>query len=133
MLSWIDKKMSIFPYFKHFKGIFKGEHYDSDRPPHRISKNNVLCKQFGNFVRTTLLSRLQTGAISLVGKVGQVKPPHLVLPLTVEPTKLRLCHDARYLNLWMLEKPFSLDRVTDLPWYVFKDSYQVQLRSPLAH
>lgn len=24
----------------------------------------------------------------------------------------------------MMEKPFSLDRVTELPRYVFKDSYQ---------
>ena len=27
----------------------------------------------------------------------------------------------------MREKPFSLDRVTDLPQYVFKDSYQTVL------
>ena len=54
-------------------------------------------------------------------------PPHITLPLTVEPTKPRLCHDVRYLNLWTWEKPFSLDRVTDLPWYVFKDSYQTVL------
>ena len=127
VLSWIGNKVSIFPYFKHFKGTFKGEHYDSDRPPHRLFKNNVSCKQFGEFVRTTLLSRLKTGAISLVGKVGQVTPPQIVLPLTVEPSKPRLCHDARYLNLWMLEKPFTLDRVTDLPRYVFKDSYQTVL------
>lgn len=64
---------------------------------------------------------------SLVGKVGQVGPPRIVLPLTVEPTKPRLCHDARYLNLWMLEKPFSLNKVTDLHRYVFKDSYQTVL------
>ena len=127
VLSWIGNKVSIFPYFRHFKGTFKGERYDSDQPPHRLFKNNVSCKQFGEFVRTTLLSRLKSGAISLVGKVGQVSPPHIVLPLTVEPTKPRLCHDARYLNLWMLEKPFSLDKVTDLPRYVFKDSYQTVL------
>ena len=127
VLSWIGNKVSIFPYFRHFKGTFKGEHYDSDRPPQRLFKNNVSCKQFGDFIRTTLLSRLKSGAISLVGKIGQVSPPHIVLPLTVEPTKPRLCHDARYLNLWMREKPFSLDRVTDLPRYVFKDSYQTVL------
>ena len=127
VLSWIGNKVSIFPYFRHFKGTFKGERYDSDQPPHRLFKNNVSCKQFGEFVRITLLSRLKSGAISLVGKVGQVSPPHIVLPLTVEPTKPRLCHDARYLNLWMLEKPFSLDKVTDLPRYVFKDSYQTVL------
>ena len=62
--------------------------------------------------------------MSLLGKVGEVQPPHLVLPLTVEPTKPRLCHDARFLNLWMQDKPFKLDRVSDLPRYVSRDSYQ---------
>ena len=57
VLSWIGNKVSIFPYFRHFKGTFKGERYDSDQPPHRLFKNNVSCKQFGEFVRTTLLSR----------------------------------------------------------------------------
>ena len=50
--------------------------------------------------------------------------PHLVLPLTMEPTKPRLCHDARFLNLWMQDKPFKLDRVIDLPRYVSRESYQ---------
>ena len=67
------------------------------------------------------------GAISLVGKVRLVKRPYLVLPLTVEPSKPRLCHDARFLNLWMQDKLFTLDGVTDLPRYVSKDSYQTVL------
>ena len=78
VLSWIGTKVSIFPYSRHFKGTFKGEHYDSDQPPQRLFKNKVSCKQFGEFLRTTLLSRLKSGAISLVGKVGQVSPPHIV-------------------------------------------------------
>ena len=58
--------------------------------PTGLFKNNVSCKQFGELVRTTLLTRLKSGAISLVGKVGQVSPHHIVLLLTVEPTKPRL-------------------------------------------
>ena len=61
-------------------------------------RNNMSCKSFANFVRKTLLNRLTTGAISLLGKVGDVQAPHIVLPLTVEPSKPRLCHDARYLT-----------------------------------
>ena len=68
-----------------------------------------------------------TIAISLVGKVGYVTPPHLFLPLTVEPGKPRLCHDARFLNIWMEDKPFTLDRLGDLPRYVSQDSYQTVL------
>ena len=56
-----------------------------------------------------------------------VYPPHIVLPLTVEPTKPRLCHDERYLNLWMCDMPFSLDSVSDLPRYVQRNTYQTVL------
>ena len=54
-----------------------------------------------------------------------MKRPYLVLPLTVEPSKpCAVRHDARFLNLWMQDKPFTQDGVTDLPRYVSKDSYQ---------
>ena len=49
--------------------------------------------------------------------------PHLVLPLTVEPTKPRLCIDARFLNLWMRDVPFTLDRLADIPRYVYPSSF----------
>ena len=85
------------------------------------------CKPFVRFVQETLINRLGTGAISLVGRVGKVTPPHIVPPLTVEPSKPRLCHDTRYLNLWMKDNPFSLDTLNDLPCYVTKDSFQTVL------
>ena len=124
---WINQRVSIFPYFRPFKGKFKDEYFDSALPPSRMFKNNVSCRQFVDFIQKTVLNRLCMGAVSLVGRVGQVKPPHLVLPLTVEPTKPRLCHDARFLNLWMQDKPFTLHKLTDLPRYVSKDTYQTVL------
>lgn len=42
------------------------------------------------------------------GRVGCCDPPHLVMPLTEEVTKPRLCHDERFLNLWVIDKPFVL-------------------------
>ena len=92
-----------------------------------ILKNHVSCQPFCAFIANILLDRLKTGAISLVGRVGNVRPPFLVLPLTIEPAKPRLCYDARYLNLWMKDQPFTLDRLRDLPIYVSKDSYQTVL------
>ena len=56
------------------------------------------------------MDRLRSGAISLWGKVGECNPPHLVLPLTVEYSELRLCNDDRFLNLWIEDRPF--------PWIV---------------
>lgn len=67
---------------------------------------------------TKLFSRVCSRAMSVWGRVGTVKPPHLVLPLTVEPTKPRLCHDNRFLNLWMKDRPFKLDNFSHLPRYL---------------
>ena len=93
VLKWIKDKLSIFEYFQPFSGSFKGKQYSSDYPPSEHFRNNTSCKPFADFVRSTLLDRLTSGAIPLKGKVGEVEPPYLVLPLTVEPTKPRLCHD----------------------------------------
>ena len=35
--------------------------------------------------------------------------------------------DARFLNLWIVDHPFQLDRLSDLPRYVHRDSYQTIL------
>ena len=69
------------------------------------------------------MKRVKTGALSVWGRVGFVDPPYLVLPLTIEPTKQRLCLDARFLNLWMRDQPFTLDGLVDVPRYVYKGSY----------
>ena len=41
ILGWIMDKVSIQPFFKHFKGSFKGKSYDSKEPPMKVFKNNV--------------------------------------------------------------------------------------------
>ena len=88
--------MQVQPCFRHFKGNFKGEHFDSASPPQRIFYNHKSCAPFTKFISDTILQRLSTGAISVWGKVGEVDPPHLVMPLTVEPTKPRLCNDNSF-------------------------------------
>ena len=45
--------------------------------------------------------------------MGDVNPPHLVCPVTVEPSKPRVCHDA-----------LQLDTLLNLPRYVGHDNYQ---------
>lgn len=57
------------------------------------------------------------------GPVGVATPPHMVLPLTVEPTKPRLCLDPRFLNLWMRDVPFHQDKLSDVPRYVYRGSF----------
>lgn len=93
--------MDITHFCQYFKGAFKGSSYDSDFPPPKQFRNHASCSKFTRFVSEEILKRVPTtGAIRVWGKVGVDSPPYLVLPLTVEPSKPRLCLDARYLNLW---------------------------------
>ena len=104
----------------HLKGSYKGKNYECSTPPRCVLPNHMSCKQFTSFISNTLMDSLRSGAISLWGKVGECTPPHLVLPLTVEPSKPRLCNDDRFLNLWIEDRPFSLDSVQHLPKHVHK-------------
>jgi hypothetical protein len=47
----------------------------------------------------TLLERIANYSLSVLGRVGECDPPLLDLPITIEPSKPRMCHDERYLNL----------------------------------
>ena len=123
-MSWQENKVQVQPFFRHFKGNLKGEHFDSASPPQRIFYNHKSCAPLAKYISDTIFQRLSTGAISVWGKVGEVDRPNLVMPLTVEPTKPRLCNDNRFLNLWMDGRPFSLDRLDQLLLYVSKGAYQ---------
>jgi hypothetical protein len=101
--------------------------YDSDFPPHRIFPNHRSCKEFSHFITKELTHRIVVEAVAVWGKVGSDPPPHLVMPLTVEPNKPRLCHDEIFLNLWMRDMPFSLDSVVHLTRYVGKGHWQTKL------
>ena len=58
------------------------------------------------------------------GRIGEVAPPPLVMPITVEPSKPRMCHDERFLNLWIKDLPLSLDYISNFPRYVFHGHFQ---------
>lgn len=94
---------------------------------HRRSVFKIMSyKTFSEFVSQEILKCTTIGAVRVWGKLGVDSPPHLVLPLTVEPTKPRLCLDARFLNLWMRDMPFSLDKLADVPRYVYRGSFMVK-------
>lgn len=115
VLEWLKEGVDVKKFFKPFKGNFKGKSYSSDVPPSVYFPNSTSCAQFKDYIVKTLYERLENGSLTLIGKVGFCEPPHLVLPLTVEPTKPRLCHDERFLNLWVKDCPFSLDTLKDVP------------------
>ena len=57
---------------------------------------------------------------------GECEPPDLVMPITLEPSKARMCHDERFLNLWMKARSVSFDRLTDIQRYVEPNHFQTK-------
>ena len=92
-------------FIKLFKGSFMDVKYKSAEPQSRVFKNHYSCKQFLQFVTETILQRIESEAILVWGKMVEVASPHLVLPMTIEPQKPKLCIDARFLNLLMVDTP----------------------------
>lgn len=74
-----------------------------------------------------IVESVSKGSLLVLGEVGAVDPPHLVMPITVQPTKPRMCHDERFLNLWIKDCPFSLDYITNLPRYVGINHFQTTI------
>ena len=72
----------------------------------------------------SLLDKVANGSFLIWGKVGEVDPPQLVMPITIEPTKPRMCHDESFLNLWIRDYPIPLDYITDLSRCVFYGHFQ---------
>ena len=125
-MSYLKFGVDVREFFLPFKGDFQGT-YDSPLPPSASFPNNKSCSGFEDFISDTILERLANGSLSIWGKVGLVPPPpypHLVLPLAVEPSKPRLCHDERFLNVWIRDLPLTLDYISNLPRYVEQNHYQ---------
>ena len=101
-------------FFTYFQGNFKGQSYDSHVPPQRFFQNASICKDYASFIVHELNESLHTGSIRLLGRVNECEPPKLVIPLTVEPSKPRLCHDERFLNLWIKHCHFQLETLNDV-------------------
>ena len=105
----------------------KVKSYDALYPPKIFLDNNKICSQFEDFISSTIIEREKNRSMSVWGRKRECEPPHLVLPLTIEPTKPRLCHDERFLNLWMNMPKVSFDQISDLPYYVDKGHFQSKL------
>ena len=114
IMDWIRDGVDIRRYIKPFKGVFEGQSYDDVFPPARVFNNSNKCKDFIPFISDTIHERMLNGSISYAGKVGVDPPPFIVAPLTVEPSKPRLCVNMMYLNNWIVDRPFKLDGLKDV-------------------
>ena len=95
-------------------------------PPAIRIDNSAICTQFTDFISDTFVHWVASGVLAVWGEVRVVSPPHLVLPIMVEPSKPCLCHDERLLNLWIKDLPFKLDHLSDLPRYVLPGHFQTK-------
>ena len=86
--------------------------------------NNKSCNNLFHFIDKTLLERVCSGTISVLGMVGEVDPKHLIMHLIVEMSKPRLCHDNHFLNLWITYCPFRLNNLSIKwrGWYFVSNS-----------
>ena len=112
---WVENWVDIKQYMKPFKGEFWGKAYDCDFPPPRHFNDSNKCRSFIPFINETIKDRLQSGAIECIGQVGKTSPPRIIVPLTVEPNNPRLCVNLMYVNNWIIDKPFTLDILKDVP------------------
>lgn len=86
ILDWnIENGVNIFSMFKHFKGNFKGKSYNADQPVPSYFPNASNCKYHTQFIVKTLEERIENGLLTVLGRVGEVEPPILVMPITIEP------------------------------------------------
>ena len=97
--------------------------YNSDIPPPDVINNSATCSKFSQFVSDTI-KWVSAGFIAVWGPVDLIASLYLVLPLNVEPTKTWLCHNERYLNLWIRDLPFKLAHLCDLLRYVLPRHFQ---------
>lgn len=115
---FVRDKVNVASFVVPLKGKFAGKFFNSPCPPKMELPNSPICAQFEEFISSTIIDRVKNGSLAFWGRVGQVEAPHLVMPISVEPSKLRMCHDERFLNLWIKDCPFSLDYLSDLPRYI---------------
>ncbi|CAH1801514.1 unnamed protein product, partial [Owenia fusiformis] len=123
LLSWIREGVLVADLWRDFKGNFKGLSFNAPIPPRRYFPNHASCIPFSQFIADTLSSRIKNGSIRVWGKVGQCQLPRIIMPLTVEPSKPRLCHDERFLNLWVRDLPFQLETLKDVTRIAPKDAF----------
>ena len=96
VLAWINKDVSLYVFPGHSRETLRVVLIILTCHPCTELDNNKSCN-FLDFIDKTLLERACSGAISVQGRVGEIdRARHLIMPLTVEPSKPRLCHGNRF-------------------------------------
>lgn len=126
IMNLVKNGVDVDKYFRDFKGNFKGKSYDNDSPAacSIYLPNSSTCIGFEQLIVDSLLERVSNGSLSVAVEVDL---PHLVMPFSIEPSKPRLCHDERLLNLWICDLPFQLDTLKKVPRVVPPECFMTSI------
>ena len=116
--GWLSNGVDIGSFLKSYCGTFKGTHYDMSAPDNFYQGNSSSCDKNQQVVARTLEERISNGSLKLLGRWDQLSErelPACIMPLTLDPKKDRVCHDERFLNLFIKDSPFRLDTLRDVP------------------
>ena len=116
--TWLTEGVSIEPFLQPFNGSFRGVTHAADRPQHYYQPNSPSCATNPTLIARTLEERLKNGSLDLIGHWSNLQDhqlPICIMPLTLDSKKERLCHDERYLNLFIRDSPFRLDTLREVP------------------
>ena len=128
LMSWI-KGVKIETFFKPFtREEYKGIKIEAKIPP-PVQFSNYVPQEFFPWVSETVQEYKRIKMLVPWNQVRREEEsirPQLILPLGIEPNKPRLLWDARYLNLFLKQCPFTLegvDKISTIGWenmYLFK-------------
>ena len=118
IMQWLESGVDVASWFKPFCGTFRGSQYDCAVPPQINFPNSRSCAENSVFVARQLEEKIRSGSIELLRRVESCTEwPVCIIPLTVEPSKPRLCHDERFLNLFVKDLPLSWTHLGNYPGY----------------
>ena len=98
ILRWIKHGISVKEFIAPFKGQYRQEQFNHLFPPNKHYPDNKKCKFHRDAISREIERKIAMCAIKVWGRVGTCPPPAIVMPLGIEPSKLRLVHDQQYLK-----------------------------------
>lgn len=72
--------------------------FNNTFPPNRHYPNNKKRKFYRDIISKEIETKIAMGALKVLGRVREPRPPAIVMPFSNEPSKPRLVHDQQYLN-----------------------------------
>ena len=128
--DWLDGGVRLERFLKRTVEVdfFLGQAYVTGGFPQRRHFGNYVSDEWIPWVTEEVLSLHEKGAVVewIEEKFG-APTPEVVSPLLVDEAKPRLCVDKSYINLFCVDRKFSLDGAAKIPVVGWKGMFQFSL------